>query len=192
VRKKSQRRNGSLQTEVPPPANDWVYACPRELATSDIAAALRVEGQPATEVSARTWQHDWQMANSLLDAYDRPHGWRWLPGEPGDNKLLGEWILGKSVETERTASGRIANERFVGELVVVRTSWESAENTLALLLDVVEERVNWSRKQYHPRARIVVVLEGWEHPFIAGKVGRRVAWSINQLPPTSSPQEARA
>jgi hypothetical protein len=192
VGKRPKRRNGSLQTEVPPPANDWVYACPRELATSDIAAALRVEGQPVTEVSARTWQHDWQMVNSLLDAYDRPREWRWLPGEPVDNKLLGEWILGKSVETERTASGRIANERFVGELVVVRTSWEAAENTLALLLDVVEERVNWSRKQYHPRARIVVVLEGWERPFVAGKVGRRVIWSINQLPPISSPQEARA
>jgi len=151
-----------------------------------------VEGQPVTEVSARTWQQDWQMANSFLEAYDFPKEWRWLPGELVGTKLLGEWILEKTVETERTASGRIANERFVGELVVVRTSWEAAENTLALLLDVVEERVNWSRKQYHPRARIVVVLEGWERPFVAGKVGRRVAWSINQLPPTSSLEETRA
>jgi hypothetical protein len=96
------------------------------------------------------------------------------------------------VETERTASGRIAYERFVGELVVVRTSWEADETTLALLLDVVEERVNWSRKQYHPRARIVVVLAGWERPVVVGQVGRRVVWSINQLPATSLPHEARA
>src|SRR5215467_1253102 len=75
VGKKPKRRKRPLQTEVPLPVHDWVYACARGLATPEIAAALSVEGRPVTEVPARTWQEDGQMANSFLEAYGCPQEW---------------------------------------------------------------------------------------------------------------------
>lgn len=54
-----QAHRGRVTTDAPPPANEWVYACSRGLPTPAIVAALRVGGQPVTEVAAHTWQHDW-------------------------------------------------------------------------------------------------------------------------------------
>ena len=89
-------------------------------------------------------------------------------------------MVAKSEQTERTASGRIATIRFVGELIMVRQSLDAAENTLAFLLDVVQARIEWSRK--HPQARIVVVLEGWDRPVIEGKTAKLPTWIVNPLP----------
>ncbi len=70
--------------------------------------------------------------------------------------------------------------RFVGELVVIRQSQDAAENTLAFLLDIVQAHVRWSQR-HHAQARILVVLEGWDRPLLAGRVGKRVAWVVNRL-----------
>ena len=163
-----------------PRGNDWVYMCPKGMATSEVAAVLGVVGQPVTEVSAQTWQQDAQMANSFMEAYNAPREWRWLPGEQVGWGLFEEQMVAKSEQTERTASGRIATIRFVGELIMVRQSLDAAENTLAFLLDVVQARIEWSRK--HPQARIVVVLEGWDRPVIEGKTAKLPTWIVNPLP----------
>lgn len=184
---REKRRQQRLQTDVPPRENDWVYSCPRGMATREIAAALGVVGQPITEVSAQTWQQDAHMANSFMDAYDSPMEWRWPPGEPIGWKLFEEQMLAKAQQTELTASGRIANIRFLGELVIVRRSWEAAETTLAFLLDVMQAHVDRSRKQYHSHARIMLVLEGWERLIITGKIGKQVVWAVNPVPPAPSP-----
>jgi hypothetical protein len=133
-KRRQQRRQQRAQTEAPPRENDWVYTCPKGVATREIAAALGVVGQPLTEVSAQTWQQDASMANSFLDAYDHPKEWRWLPGEPVEWKLFEEWMLQKAEQAELTASRRVATVRFLGELIIVRRSWEAAEHTLAFLV----------------------------------------------------------
>jgi hypothetical protein len=183
---RAKRRQQRLRADAPPRENDWVYSCPKGMATREVAAALGVVGQPVTEVSGQTWQQDAHMANSFMDAYDSPMKWRWLPGEPVGWKLFEEQMLAKAEQPERTASGRITNVRFLGELVIVRRSWEAAERTLAFLLDVVQAHIDWSRKQYHPRARIVLVLEGWERLAITGTIAKPVAWAVNLLPPAPS------
>ncbi len=171
-----------------PRENDWVYTCPKAMATSEVAAVLGVVGQPVTEVSAQTWQQDAQMANTFMEAYNAPSEWRWLPGERVEPGLFEEQTVAKAEQTEQTASGRIATIRFVGELIMVRQSWEAAENTLAFLLDTVQARIEWSRKQYHPQARNVVVLEGWDRPGVEGKTAKLPTWIVNPLPlpPTTS------
>ena len=60
-----KRRSG---LDAPPAENDWVYACPKGLPTAMIATVLGVVGQPITEVSARTWQQNWHMANTFMEA----------------------------------------------------------------------------------------------------------------------------
>jgi hypothetical protein len=168
---------------VPPPENSWVYTCPKGTTTPEIAAALGVLGQPITEVSAQTWQQDWQMANAFMAAYDYPKELHWRPRQPVGWNGLEDWMLVKAVESERTVRGQLISSRFVGELVIVRHSWEAAENTLAFLLDIMQAKVDWWRKKYHSQAaRIVLVLEGWERPTLAGRVGKRVAWTVNPLP----------
>ena len=183
---REKRRQQQARTEALPRENDWVYTCPKGVATREIAAALGVVEQPLTEVSAQTWQQDASMANSFLDAYDHPKEWRWLPGEPVEWKLFEEWMLQKAEQAELTASRRVATVRFLGELIIVRRSWEAAEHTLAFLLGIVQAHIDWSYKQYHPQARIVLVLEGWERPAITGSIGKQVAWTVNPLPPAPS------
>ena len=184
---REKRREQRLRAAAPPRENDWVYSCPKGMATREIAAALGVVGQPVTEVSAQTWQQDAHMANSFMDAYYSPMEWRWLPSEPVGWKLFEEQMLAKAEQSELTASRRIANIRFLGELVIVRRSWEAAETTLAFLLGVVQEKVDWAHKQYHPaHARIVLVLEGWGRLAITGTIGNQVAWAVNPFPPAPS------
>jgi hypothetical protein len=183
---REKRRQQRARTEAPPCENDWVYTCPKGVATREIAVALGVVGQPLTEVSAQTWQQDASMATSFLDAYDHPKEWRWPPGEPVGWGLFAEWMFQKATQAERTVSGRIATVRFLGELIIVRRSWEAAEHTLAFLRSIVQAHIDWSYKQYHPQARIVLVLEGWERPAIIGWIGKQGAWTVNPLPPAPS------
>jgi hypothetical protein len=184
----SKQSRGSKRREqlhTPPPANDWLFACPKGLPTARIAAALTVTGRPVTEVSARSWQADWQMANTLMDAYGSlPYlpNMRWLPGEPVGWQLR-DWIVVKRYQSTGTVRRGVQITRFVGELILVRESWVASENVLAFLLDIVDAQVKWSRKHDRPLARIALVLEGWEKATVEGRVGHRVAWAVNPLPP---------
>ena len=182
--KTSKGHKGRAQADASPAENDWVYTCPKRLSTPAIAEALDVAGQPITEVSARAWQQDWQMANTFMEAYDYEKSYWFRPGEPVHWDAFHDWMLVKKTAFEFRADGRVSGSRFVGELVIVRRSWEAAENTLAFLLDIVQAHVDWTRKQHHGHARVVLVLEGWEQPTVAGRVaGKRVAWTINPCPP---------
>lgn len=179
------KRKGRAKTEPGPIQNDWAYACPRRLPTPAIAEALDVIGQPITEVSASTWQQDWQMANTFMEVYAYPKTYWFRPGEPVHWDAFNDWMLARKTAFEFKADGRVGASHFVGELVIVRQSWEAAENTLAFLFDIVQASVDWTCKQHHGHARIVLVLEGWERPTVTGKVGKRgkqVEWVINALP----------
>jgi hypothetical protein len=179
--KHAKGQKGRVKTNTPPAENGWVYACPTGLPTPKIAAAVGVVGQPVTEVSAHSWQQDWQMTNSFMDAYGYPKTYRFPPDEHVNWDAFKDWMLVKQSQAQQTT--HIEGFRFVGELVIVHASWEATEDTVAFLLDIVQAHVNWSHKQYHAQARIVLVLEGWERPSVEGRVvGKRVAWAINPLP----------
>jgi len=175
----AHQRSGVTAHE--PLANTWLYSCPTGLPMPQIVAALGAADHPRTEVSAHQWQQDWQMANTLMEAYGYPKTYWFEPGRPVDCNSLEDWIVIKTWQNGPDAHRPIVGGRFVGELVVIRQSQDAAENTLAFLLDIVQAHVRWSRK-YHSPARIVVVLEGWERPILAGRVGKRVAWVVNRLP----------
>jgi hypothetical protein len=161
-------------------ANEWLYACPAGTPTPQIAAALDIAGQPVTEVSARHWQQDWRMANDLMEAYGYPKTYWFRPGRPVGWDGLEDWVLIKTWQHGPMVRGNVTESRFVGELVVIRESQAAAENTLAFLLDIIQAHVIRSLKD-HSRARIAVVLEGWERPTVEGRVRRRVGWLVNRL-----------
>jgi hypothetical protein len=164
-----------------PLENEWLYACPTGLPTPHIAAALGADDHPVTEVSAHRWQQDWQMANAFMEAYAYPTSYWFVPGRPVNWNGLNDWLLIKTWRNGPDARRPLEGGRFVGELIVIRHSQDAAEDTLAFLLDVVQAHVRWSRRHHSP-ARILVVLEGWDRPMLAGRVGKRVAWVVNQLP----------
>jgi hypothetical protein len=172
-----------------PTATDWLYACPSGLPTSAIAASLGVVGQPVTEVSARTWQHDWDMANTFMEAYGYPKNYWFSPGEPVHWDGFEDWMLIKKTVSEHDARGRLTQFRFVGETIIVREGMKATEGTLAFLLDVVSFHIRNLLKRYDythvnpSHARVVVVLDGWEKPLVAGRVTgqHRVAFQVNQM-----------
>jgi hypothetical protein len=174
-----KRRFGALAQE--PLANEWLYSCPTGLPTPQIAAALGASDHPVTEVSARLWQQDWQMANTFMEAYAYPKSYWFQPGRPVNWDGLNDWMLIKTWCNGPDARRPMEGGRFVGELVVIRQSQDAAENTLAFLLDIVQAHVQWSQR-HHSQARILVVLEGWDRPLLAGRVGKRVEWVVNRLP----------
>jgi hypothetical protein len=176
----AKRRSGARAHE--PLANEWLYSCPIGLPTPQIAAALGAADHPVTEVSARLWQQDWQMANTFMEAYGYPRSY-WFPTErPLDWRALDDWMLIKTWQHEpgKRVPG-VVRGRFVGELVIIRQSQDAAELLLIGLLDIVQAHVRWSQR-HHSQARVLVVLEGWDRPLISGRVGKRVAWVVNRLP----------
>lgn len=169
-----------------PMANDWLYACPTGMPTPQIVTLLNIAGQPVTEVSARDWQQEWQMANDLMDAYGYRESYRWQLGQPVGWDSLNDWILIKQWQRGSVVLGSITGSQFAGELVVIRQSQYASEDVLAFLLDVIQAHVRRSL-QLHSQARIVVVLEGWDRLVIEGRVGkgrvgRRVGWMVNPMP----------
>lgn len=173
-------KKGSSALE--PLVNDWLYSCPSDMPTPHIAAALGADDHPVTEVSARQWQQDWRMANAFMEAYGYPRSYWFSPDRPVDWRALEDWIL---IKTWQNESGKripgVVRGRFVGELVVIRQSQEAAEVLLLHLISMAQAHVRWSQ-QHHARARILVVLEGWERPTLSGRLGKRVAWVVNRLP----------
>ncbi len=181
--KYAKSHKGRARADALPIANDWLYTSPEGLSTSEIVAVLGVVGQPVTEVSAHSWQQDWQMANTFMDAYGYPISYRFPPGKHVNWDAFNDWMLVKQSQSHRNARGRMEDFRFVGELVIVRASREATEDSLAFLLDIVQTHVDRSRNKSHSQARILLVLEGWERPTVAGRViGTRVAWSVNPMP----------
>ena len=175
----AKRRSGATAHE--PLANEWLYSCPISLPTPQIAATLGAADHPVTEVSAHLWQQDWQMANTLMEAYGYPKSHWFAPGRPVNWNSLEDWMLIKTWQYGPDTRRPMVGGRFVGELIVIRQSQDAAENTLAFLMDVVQAHVRWSGR-HHSQARILVVLEGWDRPMLAGRVGKRVAWVVNRLP----------
>jgi hypothetical protein len=169
-----------------PTETNWLYACPLGLPTSAIASYLDVVSQPITEVSARNWQHDWDMANAFMEAYGYP---LFELGEPVHFDRFKDYLLNKETVSERDVRGRLTQLTFLGETVIVRDSAAAAEGTLAFLLDVVSFKLMGLLNSYYfahenpSDARVVLVLEGWDKPLVAGRVaGHRVAWQVNQMP----------
>ena len=175
----AKRRSRAIADE--PLANAWLYSCPIGLPTPQIAAVLGVVDHPITEVAAHLWQQDCHMANSFMDAYGYLKSYSFSPGHPVDWNALKDWMRIKTWQNGPNAQEPMEGGRFVGELVVIRQSQDAAESTLAFLMDIVQAHVQRSQR-YHSQARILVVLEGWGHPMIAGRVGKRVAWVVNRLP----------
>ena len=185
-RKKS--RHGSAERNSLSLDNEWLFSCPRNSLMMEIAASLDMIAEPITEVTAgKQWQGNWQMANSFMEAYGYPEDHRFTAGVPVAWDSFNDWMLAKQSKVQISARGGGVVFHPVGELVIVRRSWEAAEKTLAFLLDVVEDHVNRLRKRYNPdRARIALVLEGWERPSVVGRVRKRTIWSIQPLPITQS------
>lgn len=170
-----------------PKTNNWLYAYPDGMPTAQIAAALNATDHPVTEVSARHWSEDWQMANAFMEAYGYASSYWFEQGKPVNGDALNDWLLIKTWKSGPWARNlRVIEGRFVGELVVIRHSLDASEDTLTFLMDIVEAHVYGSRK-HNSQARILVALEGWNAPTLSGRVrtrrsSRRYSWVVNPLP----------
>lgn len=162
-----------------PIENDRLYSCPVGMPTSAIVAALGAVDYPRIELSAKHWDEFWRMRNDLLRAegYTDPR-WYSRPDQRPNWDSLNDLILMRSLE----------GNRFVGELVVIRDIPTPAPQNLIHLVDhMVGQSHNWSHQGVSADRRILVVLEGWENPVLAGRWPRqsRFALFVNFLRPVS-------
>lgn len=183
--KESQRRRRLANQDAPPPDNDWLYSCPEGMPASEVAAALGVSGGPITEVDGAIWQRDWEMANAFMDEYGMP---RFPEGQAVNWNAFEDWMLLKRSHSQVAPRGNLVDVSFMGEMVLVRHSYAAANNVLALLADIMQAHIDRARRNRRitPHARILLVLEEWKHPVLAGRVGRQVRWSVNSLPTGSA------
>ncbi len=173
---------GKKRAPLEPEPTTWLFSCPSGLPTASIRAALDAASEPLTEASARLWQDRWQMANDLLDTYGYPPTQRYAPGAAPNLDQLADQILIKQVKAGEWQRAKSPEWAYVGELVIVRDSHSGVAVNLALLAEMVQAQVWRWRKEHKHRARLLLVLAGWEQAVLAARVaGHRVARMVNPI-----------
>jgi hypothetical protein len=169
-----------------PQSNQWLFTCPLRLSTTPIVATLGMTRSGITEVDARTWQGEWDMANTFVReyGYGEPVLSEFPIGESVNWDALRDWMfIRKQINNPTPAS---PNSNFVGEILILRRCRPEQEQILGFVASMVAADVSWeSEKRHHPdpvlaMRPLALVLEGWEEPVL--RYTKRETWIVNAWP----------
>lgn len=164
------------QKEIEPQETDWLFSCPANMSSQQIATALDMTSLPIFDLSASSWKETWHMGNDVLKAQGFAKEYFYQPGRHVSWDSLNDWI------------GAIGNS-FKGELWIIRDCRVEALTSIALLVDITHYRVKYIKQRQHlfPHARINLILPGWTTPTFSARVpgpGYRISFKVNFLPET--------
>lgn len=162
------------QKELQPQENDWLFSCPNNMPSEQLASILNATCLPIIELLALAWKETWQMGNDVLKAYGFAKKYLYQPGQNVSWDSLNDWMGG-------------IGSTFQGELLIIQDSRAEVITSLALLIDLMYHRVKYIHQRQHlfPKTTIILVLVGWTDPLFSARVvgpGHRISFKVNSLP----------